>query len=66
MRSNRKGESGHVPFRSGRFFRVGEKWFFATREGIDHGPYESKEEAEAELTLFLRGIATANQQFVFD
>jgi hypothetical protein len=64
MRDNRKGEQGSFPFRSGRFFSVEGRWFFTTREGVDHGPYASKEEAEAELTLFLRGIAIADQQFI--
>lgn len=64
MRDNRKGENGPVPFRSGRFFAVAGQWFFATREGMDHGPFENKEEAEAELRLFLRGVATAGEQFM--
>jgi len=64
MRENRKGESGSFPFRSGRFFSVEGKWFFTTREGVDHGPFGSKEEAEAELSLFLRGVHTADQQFM--
>jgi hypothetical protein len=64
MQQHRKGESGPVPFRSGRLFSVGDKWYFATREGTDQGPFESKEDAEAELRLFLRDLATADQRFV--
>ena len=62
--SNRKGEQGPTPFRSGRFFSVGGQWFFATREGNDQGPYQSKEDAEAELMMFLREVAMADQQFI--
>lgn len=64
MRENRKGETGPVPFRSGRLFSVGDKWFFATREGPDRGPFDSREDAEAELRLFLRDLATADQRFI--
>lgn len=38
----RAGEAARVWFRTSRFFNVGEAWFFATREGIDIGPYASK------------------------
>lgn len=64
MRDNRKGEAGPVPFRSGRLFSVGDQWYFATREGTDHGPFENKEDAQAELRLFLRELATADQRFI--
>lgn len=63
--ANRKGETGHAPFRSGRLFSIGFQWYFATREG-DRGPFPSKEEAEAELTLFLREKATEDQRLVED
>lgn len=61
MTITRKGENGHPPFRSGRMFSIGAQWYFATREG-DHGPFPSKEEAEAELALFLRDKATEDQR----
>ena len=62
MTLKRKGEDGHPPFRSERIFSVGNEWFFSTREGEDVGPFESKEEASAALTLFLREMATNNQK----
>ena len=37
MDKNRRGESGHIPFRTGRFFSVGGEWFFTTREGRTAG-----------------------------
>ena len=61
MNQNRKGESGPAPFRSGRMFSIGTAWFFATREG-DKGPFASREEAEAELTLYLREKATEHER----
>jgi len=61
MNTTRKGESGPVPFRSGRLFNVGSEWYFATREG-DRGPFPSREEAEATLTLFLREKATEDER----
>jgi len=53
----RSGESGDPPFRSGRFFCVGNRWYFTTREGFDSGPYSTKIRAETGLGRFLR-IAT--------
>ena len=44
----RKGEESAKPFRSDRFFQVDGAWFFSTREGIDIGPYSTKEDAERE------------------
>lgn len=61
MTQNRQGETGRIPFRSGRIFNVGMQWYFTTREGIDHGPYADKTDAEAELTLFVRDQCALNE-----
>jgi hypothetical protein len=50
----RKGEEERTHFRSERIFAIGSDWYFATREGIDHGPFPDRQEAEAELLLFIR------------
>lgn len=50
---HRRGENGAVPFRSGRFFVVDNKWYFACREGMDKGPYTTRDEAEMYLKAFL-------------
>jgi hypothetical protein len=50
---NRKGESGTVPFRSGRFYSVGTEWYFAVRRGVDQGPYDSKESAKKALVDYI-------------
>ena len=51
--ANRSGELGAVPFRSDRFFCVGNQWYFSTREGFESGPYSDKQRAEQSLNRFL-------------
>lgn len=58
----RKGESGVIPFRSGRFFNVENKWYFTSREGIDHGPFYSKYEAEVSLDIFIQNTIRTDKQ----
>lgn len=58
----RKGESGVIPFRSGRFFNVETKWYFTSREGIDYGPFDSKHEAEINLDIFIQQICQPERQ----
>lgn len=58
METYRQGESGSIPFRTGRFFCVDAAWYFACREGLDHGPYYSKSEAEAALRDFIQNLET--------
>lgn len=52
----RSGEAAPVPFRSSRFFCVGGKWYFTTREGFDSGPFASKDRAEVGLRRFLHVV----------
>ena len=56
METYRQGESGSIPFRTGRFFCVDAAWYFACREGLDHGPYASKPAAEVALQEFLENL----------
>lgn len=49
----RKGENDSVRFRSERFFHIDGKYFFATREGDEIGPYSSKPEAKRGLERFI-------------
>jgi len=54
---HRQGEEEKaVPFRSSRFFCVGSKWYFTTREGFDSGPFASRERAETGLRRFLHVV----------
>ena len=66
MSQHRSGESGGVPFRTGRIFNVGMQWYFATREGIDRGPFEDRDDAEAELKLFVREKVMENERLMAD
>jgi len=52
----RKGESGVIPFRSGRFFNVDTQWYFTSRKGVDHGPFDSKYNAEVSLDVFIHNL----------
>lgn len=56
----RHGEGGAVPFRTGRFYCVENKWWFAIRRGPDQGPYPTKAAAKQSLIEFL------NDQFAFE
>jgi hypothetical protein len=50
----RRGEQGAIPPRSRRYYNNGKEWFFITRDGKHHGPYQHFTEAEAALKLYLR------------
>lgn len=53
----RAGESAqHIKFRAQRLFSIGTDWYFSTREGIDQGPFESKEVAHAAIVKFIREL----------
>jgi len=60
----RTGEKGPIPFRSDRFFCLGNRWYFSTREGFNSGPFASRERAEAGLDRYLqvaRRLASLHQ-----
>jgi len=62
MHTHRSGEQGAVPFRTGRFFNIDSNWYFSCREGRDQGPFDSRDDAEAALTLYIREINTRDQR----
>lgn len=62
MKINRQGENGQPPPRSARIFNMENYWYFATREGTDIGPFDSREEASSGLQDFLQFIQLANQR----
>ena len=41
-------------FRSNRFFKNDDKWYFSTREGTLEGPYWDLEEAEKKLQEYIQ------------
>ncbi len=54
---NRKGESQRKSwYRSERYFRSGNNWYFATREKWDIGPFKAREEAELAVSRYLKAI----------
>jgi hypothetical protein len=50
----RGGEESKSWFRSDRMLHVNENWYFVTRENTQEGPFSSRNEAENELTLYIR------------
>ena len=53
MNGKRKGETGPIPYRTGRFFCGDSAWFFSTREGLEHGPFPTKEKAERQCRTYI-------------
>ena len=54
MSRNRKGETGTPPYRTGRLFVVDSQWYFSTREGLEHGPFPTREKAERECQTYIK------------
>lgn len=50
----RQGEDQGTHFRSDRFFCISGEWYFSTREAPQVGPFSDKEDAKAELMIYLR------------
>jgi hypothetical protein len=50
---NRRDEPPRTWFRSDRFFRSDQKWYFHTREGFCVGPYRTRFEAEIDVGILL-------------
>jgi hypothetical protein len=53
----RRGEQSKSWFRSNRFFKVDDVWFFSTREGIDVGPFSNEDEAKKHESRLLSLLA---------
>lgn len=56
----RNGENAAVPLRTDRFFAVNSSWFFTTREGVDIGPFATKEDAYNGLIDFIDFVERAD------
>lgn len=54
--THRDGEKEGTYFRSDRFLKVNNSFYFATREGVEIGPFKSKSEAELGLDRFIHCI----------
>lgn len=51
--SNRYGEQGNLPSRNSRFIKKGDYWYYSTREGVDIGPFDNKNDAELGVEEFI-------------
>jgi hypothetical protein len=65
-KSRRHGEVGkRLTFSSSdRFFQQESYWYFRTREGLDIGPFDTKEEAETGFNGFLGFLRQAHEDVV--
>ena len=54
MPINRFGEFGPIPHRTDRIYCSNGDWYFVIRRGIDQGPYDTREQAEAALKLYVQ------------
>jgi len=61
MINNRHGESGNIPFRSGRFYNVDSEWYYCSRENSDIGPFHNRQDADEALNVFLQDVANLAQ-----
>ncbi|HTF98221.1 MAG TPA: DUF6316 family protein [Cellvibrio sp.] len=50
---NRAGEQGSVPERHGRLLQKDGYWYYSTREGVDIGPFDNREDAENGVGEFI-------------
>lgn len=51
--SSRIGEKGMAPPRSMRYLQKDGYWYYTTREGVDIGPFDSREDAEIGVGEFI-------------
>jgi chromatin remodeling complex protein RSC6 len=63
-KDRRNGESETAIARSDRFFQQEAYWYFRTREGLDIGPFDKKEDAETGFNGFLGFLQQAHEDVV--
>lgn len=56
---NRTGESGQQPDRNPRFFQKDGYWYYATREGVNIGPFDNLQAAGAGASAYIDFILHA-------
>ncbi len=52
----RSGEGINTRFRTERYFCICGEWFFSTRENLQIGPFQNRDDAEVELMFVLRHL----------
>lgn len=60
----RAGESKTHSIRSERFFHQENYWYFRTREGLDIGPFDQRQDAEAGLRGFINFLQQTQEDVV--
>ncbi len=63
MIDTRTGEQQNPPSRRERFFQQDSYWYYTTREGVDIGPFDHKEDAVEGCADFLDFISTRDPSF---
>ncbi len=59
MHSHRRTDKeATTKYRTGRYYKDGEKWYFYTREGTMEGPFAFKQEAEERLENYKKIMAS--------
>jgi hypothetical protein len=61
-KNRREGERGAIPERSGRFLKKDGYWYYTTREGVDIGPFDTREDAEIGVGEFIDYICAAEPE----
>jgi len=57
----RKGEEAKAHFRSDRIMVMSGSYYFHTREKTQEGPFETRMEAERELSLYVKHMCEASE-----
>lgn len=57
---NRFGDQGQICFRPDRYSYICGCWYVSTREQGQIGPFETRQEAELELLLYLLSVTGRN------
>jgi Domain of unknown function (DUF6316) len=55
-RVNRKTDNKDekIHFQMDRLVQLNGEWFYTTREGEERGPFESKDDAEGDMLIYIR------------
>jgi hypothetical protein len=62
--TNRAGEQGSIPSRSGRFLQKEGYWYYSTREGVDIGPFDNRADAEVGVGEFIDFICASEPKIL--
>jgi hypothetical protein len=49
-------DDSKMHFQMDRFIQQNGEWYYTTREGEERGPFESREDAEGDLIIYLQHL----------